>query len=39
MASLMEDLLEVLGKEEAEYQVLVELANEKKDAVIKGDIA
>lgn len=39
MASLMEDLLDVLGKEEAEYQVLAELANEKKDAVIKGDIA
>lgn len=38
MASLMEDLLEVLGKEEAEYQKLVAIAEEKRDAVIKGDI-
>jgi len=34
----MEDLLEVLGKEEAEYQKLVAIAEEKRDAVIKGDI-
>ena len=33
MASLMEDLLE-----EAEYQKLVEIAEQKRDAVIKGDI-
>lgn len=38
MASLMEDLLEVLGKEEAEYRKLVAIAEEKRDAVIKGDI-
>lgn len=38
MASLMEELLDVLGKEEAEYQKLVELAEQKRDAVIKGDI-
>ena len=38
MASLMEDLLDVLGKEEAEYQKLVEIAEQKRDAVIKGDI-
>lgn len=38
MASLMEDLLDVLGKEEVEYQKLVALAEEKRDAVIKGDI-
>lgn len=34
----MEDLLDVLGKEEAEYQKLVEIAEQKRDAVIKGDI-
>ncbi|MBO5522526.1 MAG: flagellar protein FlgN [Roseburia sp.] len=34
----MEDLLEVLGKEEAEYRKLVGIAEEKRDAVIKGDI-
>ena len=38
MASLMEELLDVLGKEEAEYQKLVEIAEQKRDAVIKGDI-
>ena len=38
MASLMEDLLDVLGKEEAEDQKLVEIAEQKRDAVIKGDI-
>lgn len=38
MASLMEDLLDVLGKEEVEYQKLVEIAEQKRDAVIKGDI-
>ena len=38
MASLMEDLLDVLGKEEAEYQKLVEIAEQKRDTVIKGDI-
>lgn len=38
MASLMEDLLDVLGKEEAEYHKLVEIAEQKRDAVIKGDI-
>ncbi len=38
MASLMEDLLEVLGKEEVEYHKLVAFAEEKKDAIIKGDV-
>ena len=38
MASLMEDLLEVLEKEEAEYRKLIGIAEEKKDAVIRGDI-
>lgn len=39
MASLMEDLLDVLEKEEAQYQGLIELGQRKKEAVIKADIA
>ena len=39
MASLMEDLLDVLEKEEKQYQDLIELGLEKKQAVIKADIA
>jgi flagellar biosynthesis/type III secretory pathway chaperone len=35
----MEDLLDVLGKEETQYEALIELGGEKKDAVIKADIA
>jgi flagellar biosynthesis/type III secretory pathway chaperone len=35
----MEDLLDVLGKEEAQYEALIELGGEKRDAVIKADIA
>lgn len=38
MASLMEDLLDVLEKEEKQYQDLIELGLEKKQAVIKADI-
>lgn len=38
MASLMEELLDVLGKEEIQYRELTELANQKKEAVIKGDV-
>ena len=38
MASLMEDLLDVLEKEEKQYQDLIELGLEKKAAVIKADI-
>ncbi len=38
MASLMEELLSVLSEEEAQYEALVELGNEKKDAVIRADI-
>lgn len=34
----MEDLLEVLGKEEVEYHKLVAFAEEKKNAIIKGDV-
>jgi len=38
LASLMEDLLDVLEKEEKQYQDLIELGLEKKQAVIKADI-
>lgn len=38
MASLMEELLEVLGEEEAQYEALIALSDDKKDAVIKADI-
>lgn len=38
MASLMEELLDVLDKEETQYTVLTELGQEKKNAVIKADI-
>jgi len=38
LASLMEDLLDVLGKEEQQYQELIELGERKKQAVIKADI-
>ena len=39
MASLMEDLIDVLEKEEAQYQGLIELGKQKREAVIKADIA
>lgn len=38
MASLMEELLEVLGEEEKEYQALIELSDVKSEAIIKADI-
>lgn len=38
MASLMEDLLDVLGKEEEQYQALIELGQRKREVVIKADI-
>ena len=38
MASLMEDLLEVLGEEEKQYQDLIELGKQKREVVIKADI-
>lgn len=34
----MEDLLDVLGKEELQYQELIDLGQQKKRAVIKADI-
>lgn len=38
MASLMDELLEVLEKEEAEYRLLVETSTRKKEVIIKADI-
>lgn len=38
MASLMEELLEVLEAEEKEYQTLIELADKKSQAIIKANI-
>lgn len=38
MASLMEELLDVLGEEEKQYQALIELSDVKKEAVIKANI-
>lgn len=38
MASLMEELLEVLGEEEKQYQDLIGLAEIKRDAVVNADI-
>ena len=38
MASLMEELLEVMAEEEAQYEALIELGGQKKDAVIAADI-
>ena len=39
MASLMEELLDVLGEDEQQYQVLIALSDIKRQAVIKADIA
>lgn len=38
MASLMDELLEVLEKEEAEYRRLVKTSTEKRDIIINADI-
>lgn len=38
MASLMDDLLGVLKKEEAQYQELIELSDVKREAIVKADI-
>lgn len=39
MASLMEELLDVLSEEEKRYEALAELGQEKREAIIKADIA
>lgn len=38
MASLMEELLEVLAEEETQYEALIELSGDKREAIIKADI-
>lgn len=38
MASLMETIIDVLNKEEAEYQKLIKLSTEKGKVIIKGDL-
>ncbi len=38
MASLMDNLLDVLNEEESQYRELINLSNEKKDVLIKADI-
>lgn len=38
MASLMEELLDVLGEEEKQYETLIELGGVKRDAVVNADI-
>lgn len=38
MASLMDSLVEVLEEENVQYEKLVELSKNKKDAIIKADI-
>lgn len=38
MASLMDNLVEVLEEENTQYEKLVELSKEKKQAIIKADI-
>ena len=39
MASLMNELLEVLENEEAGYRELVEASTRKKEVIIKADIS
>ena len=38
MASLMEDLINVLNQEEEQYQGLIELGKKKREVVIRADI-
>lgn len=38
MASLMEELIGILGKENSEYELLLKLSREKTPIIIKGDI-
>ena len=38
MASLMEDLIDVLNQEEEQYQGLIELGKKKREVVIRADI-
>ena len=38
MASLLENLIDVLGRETQEYETLVTFAEQKTPAIVKGDI-
>lgn len=38
MASLMDNLIEVLEEENTQYEQLVELSKEKKEAIVKADV-
>lgn len=38
MASLMEDFMDILDKENSEYQILLELSKKKTPVIIKGDV-
>lgn len=38
MASLMENIIDVLEKEEAEYRTLISMSQEKTPIIIKGDL-
>ena len=38
MASLMDNLVEVLEEENTQYERLVELSKDKKQAIIRADI-
>lgn len=38
MASLMENIIEILNNEELEYQELIKLSSEKTPIIIKGDL-
>ena len=38
MASLMDNLLDVLNEEESQYRELINLSNEKKDVLIRADV-
>lgn len=38
MASLMDDLLDVIEKEDNHYRTLIALSKDKKDAIVKSDI-
>lgn len=38
MASLMEDFMDILDKENSEYRILLELSKKKTPVVIRGDI-
>ncbi len=39
MASLMDNLVEVLNEENSQYEMLIDLGNEKRTAIVEGNIA